>query len=332
MDNLDKILKKLVDITGNDRLLESNITKTVLGTNINDIEYYNKVLENEKSDYKTRLISYLLIITYHRRRKDVKLCNRLTKLYHHLFKSEFLYLHTYSIVLKMSELKNDIGKSISLAEKTVQMQPNNCGALHNLAGSLYMYSECDGISESKRIEQLETAQKYVYEALAIEPDYPKFHATQAKILAAVGDFTAARNSLLIAIDLEDSNSKDYNIRLTDYLNIRMRIDLLNAKNDLKKNIKNEIDKAAAEARKNNLEILSFFVAIISFTIGGISILKNFAITEAIQLIFVLSASLLIVISGATLIFDGNHKFKRFLYSIIFAILLLILAYFTPIIL
>ena len=330
MDKLNNILEQIAEIKDNDRLLENNITKTALAANADDIDHFDKVLEDDNNDYRIRLISYLILITYHRRRKDVKLCLRLAKLYHYLFKSEFLYLHTYSIVLKMSELKNDIGKSVSLAEKTVQMQPDNCGALHNLAGSLYMYAECDGM-ESKRIEQLESAQKYIYEALVLEPDYPKFHATQAKILAAIGDFTTARTSLLTAIDSEDSNSKDYNIRIADYLNIRMRIDLLQTKSDLKKDIKSEIDRAAANAQKGNLEILSFFVAIMTFTIGGVSILKNYTIIEAIQLIFILSTSLLIVISGATLVLDGDNKFKRFTYSILFALILLILAYLTPII-
>jgi len=330
MDKIEAVLHELSKITNDDRLLESKITKSALNAKASEIIFFDKILEENIRDHKIRLICYLINFTYHRRRKDVKLCLRLAQKYHYLFKSEFLYLHTYSIVLKMSELKNDIGKSVSLAEKTVQKQPNNCGALHNLAGSLYMYAQCEGVSEDKKVGLLEKAQKYIYEALVVEPDYPKFYATQAKILAEVGDFSAAKNSLLVAIDTEDSTSKDYNIRLTDYLNIRMRIDLLQTKDGLRKNIKNEIEKAAADASKNNLEILSFFVAIISFTIGGISIAQNYVVIQAMQLIFVLSASLLIVISGATFLFDRTNKIRLFIYSLLFALILLVLAYLTPI--
>jgi hypothetical protein len=102
----------------------------------------------------------------------------------------------------------------------------------------------------------------------------------------------------------------------------MRIDLLQTKDGLRKNIKNEIEKAAADASKNNLEILSFFVAIISFTIGGISIAQNYVVIQAMQLIFVLSASLLIVISGATFLFDRSNKIRLFIYSLLFALILL----------
>jgi tetratricopeptide (TPR) repeat protein len=329
MNNVPSVLTELSKIRNDDRLLESKITQAALKADKTEIIFYKTFLNDTNQEYKLRFISYLIILTYHRRRKDVKLCLRLAYQFHNEFKSEFLYLHTYSIVLKMSELKNEIGKSISLAEKTVEMQPNNCGALHNLAGSLYMYSQCEGVLESKKDELLEKAQQRIYDALTIEPNYPKFHATQAKILAAIGDFSAAKNSLLVAIDSEDSTSKDYNIRLTDYLNIRMRIDLLQTKDDLKKNIKSEIDKAAAEARRSNLEILSFFVAIISFTIGGISIAQNYQVSQAIQLILVLSSCLLIVISGATLIFNGTGKVNRFFFSLLFALILFLLAYLTP---
>lgn len=329
MDTIENFLIELSEIKDNGRLLEGEITKVALTVKASEINFLEDVLNDDTRSFRERLISYLILITYYRRRKDIRLCLRLAQDYHQLFKSEFLYLHTYSIVLKGSELKNDIGKSVSLAERTIQMQPDNCGALHNLAGSLYMFAECEGVNEGKRADLLERAQKCIYEALVLEPDYPKFHATQAKILAASGDFTAAKNSLLVAIDSEDSTSKDYNIRLTDYLNIRMRIDLLQTKDDLKKNIRTEIDKAAADARRNNLEILSFFVAIISFTIGGISIAQNYQFIQAMQLVVVLSACLLIVISGATLVFDGKVKGKRFIYSILFALLLLTLAYFMP---
>jgi hypothetical protein len=67
--------------------------------------------------------------------------------------------HIKQIIRNVNGLKNDIGKSVSLAEKTVQKQPNNCGALHNLAGSLYMYAQCEGVSEDKKVGLLEKAQK-----------------------------------------------------------------------------------------------------------------------------------------------------------------------------
>lgn len=287
-------------------------------------------LEDEKNNYQERYHAYLVYFSYNRRMKNIQECIDLYNQYKNTFGDEFLIAHFYSIVIKNTETKSAIAKSIQVARQCVERESTHSGALHNLAGSLLLFvahiREDAEQSKALLIEALEIAN----EAIKLEPDYPKFYATRASINASLKFFEHAENDITKAIEMEDSGSNDYSIRLTDYLAIKTDVKFKKEIQHSLERSQSEIEEITQDARKSNLEILSFFIAVISFIIGGLSMQKQMAVEDATKLILVLSGALIVTISGFCLLFDSRDKFKRFSLSLAVAIFLFVVARFSDV--
>ena len=309
-----------------ERAFELEITKVATHMQHSDLIEYQRTVADETTNKDDRLYAYCVVFTYYRRQKDINKCIDLFEKYSFLFPKEFIVLHYFSIAVKETGRRKDLIRSIELARESLSIQPRHVGALHNLAGSLFLLAEEDGSQkESSRI-LLNEARDNVEEAIDLESGYPKFYATKAEILSALGDHKSALREVTKAIDKEDSNSSDYPLRISDYLSRKMKIELRRSITSVSEESRRELKEAMDEARKSNLEILSFFVAIISFIVAGINITVKFSFAEAVQLLFVLSATMLMAVSGFILLFDSHRSFIRFLQAFIVALVMLLIAF------
>ena len=318
-----------MNIKNTDRALEIEVTNIAKSLNHDSVKNYLDNVEDESISLDERYKCYLIAFTFFRRMKSTSDCISLYQKNRHLFGQKFLFLHFYSIALKQTGRKIDLVKSISIANEALKLQSTHAGALHNLAGALHLLVENSDLGEKERKKHLDESVELVDSAIQLEPDYAKFYATRAKIQCLRGFYDSAEKDVTMAIDKEDISANDYSIRVSDYLAIKMSINLNKAVEGVLVDTKKEIQNIYDDVKKSNLEILSFFVAVISFVIGSITLAKGVKTTEAIQLILVLASSLLIVVSGFTLLFDSRNKFKRFFFSSIIGILIFVLAVYSP---
>lgn len=304
------------------RETEKQITKKATELSTNVIEQHEKNLENSEKHFEEKLESFLILLTRHRRYKDVdkgiKLWARFKNEFvgdsEHQKLSSFLSQHMYSILLKDKGSKEGLDTSIRQARRCLKIIPDYPGALHNLAGGLAIRASLNDQPTEKNKKLLTEALDLVNSAIDNEPEYPKYYATRARIFSQLGAYERASHDINYAINQEDSDSSDYSIRLADYLGIKSEIALFKATIDMKKHIEDATISAMNEAKRANIQILTIFIAVISFLIGGISISTSYSFTNAAQLIFILGAALLLSLSGFGILYEKRINIGRLILA------------------
>ena len=310
---------------------EYELDVTRIATHITDAELQvlQRTLDNPTADRSARLRAYCVIFTRRRREREINKCFALYERYKLDFGDDFIALHLLSIAQRDSGRRKDLLSSIKLAEAALETAPRHAGVLNTLAGALLRLAEDDGIEKETSRDKLKQAREAVEQAIELEPDYPKFYATKADILSALGDYEGARAEMTRAIDKEDRHASDYPLRLTDYLNRKAKIELSRSIKTVTEESRRDLANAMADARRSSLEILSFFVAVITFLLAGINIAIKFSLENAIQLLFVLSSLMLMTISGLILLYDSHRRWTRFFQAFAVAIVILLLGIFSP---
>jgi len=319
------------------RARETELTRRAQSLSPEEVQGHVDQLSNAQASREHRWDSYLLLLTRHRRYKDVSKAMELSRQYREALDPgsadamrRFLALHIYSIVLKETEDPVHIDESVRLARQSLQLLPDYPGALHNLAGGLLRQACLAPQADSLRQAALEEAQARVEQALTQEPHYPKYHATRARILTMQGRHDEAERDIRAAIDTEDSQDPDYAIRLSDYLDIKSGIALARTTAHMKDEIATASRDVLVEARRANIEILTIFIAVISFLIGGLTLAVTFAFDEAARLIFLLAAAMLLTLTGFSILYEGAVNGRRLVVALKMAVVLLMLAHVVPI--
>lgn len=315
----------------NTRSREYELEITRLATHLKDAELPAlwHVLEDPNGDRSARLQAYCVLFTYHRRHREIKRCIDLYEKYRADFGNEFIAQHLLSIAQRDSGKRKDLLSSIELAETALESVPRHPGVLNTLAGALLRLAQDEGTEKETSQRRLKEAREAVEEAIELESSYAKFYATKADILSALGDYENALGEITKAIDKEDRHASDYPLRITDYLTRKLKIELSRSIKTVTDESRMELADAMTEARRSNLEILSFFVAVITFLLAGINIAARFPLQNAIQLLFVLSSLMLITVSGFILLYDSRRRWTRFFQAFVVAIGILLLGIFSP---
>ncbi|MET0071185.1 MAG: hypothetical protein ABW096_14205 [Candidatus Thiodiazotropha sp.] len=313
-------------VNTHERSFEREVTLQATQISSSDLDEYISTLSNKENSREKRLFAYCVIFTYYRRQKEINKCIDLYEQFKREFGDEFIVMHLLSVAVKESGRRKDLVKSIKLARHALTLQQRHVGVLHNLAGALFRLAEEDGIKKASSRKLLQEARDSVEEAIDIESDYPKFHATKAEILSALGDYKGGLNEIYKAIDGEDSRSSDYPLRISEYMARKQKIELRKSISEVTDESRRELAAAMSEARRSNLEILSFFVAVVSFVIAGINIAVKFTLQDAVHLIFVLSASMLLTVSGFILLYDSDRRFTRFLQAFAVGLVVLLISF------
>ena len=314
--------------SSHERSYEQNVTRVATRISKSELEAYEEALGNREKVRAERLFAYCVSFTYFRRQRDLGKCLDLYEKYCDEFGEEFIVMHLLSIAVKETGRRKDLVKSIELGRQALSIHPRHVGALHTLAGSLFLLAEEDGIENRASKERLQEARDLVEEALDLESDYPKFFATKAEIVSALGDHNGALREISKAIDKEDSESSDYSLRISDYLARKLKIELRKSIESVTDESRRELTAAMNEARESNLQTLTFFVAVISFVIAGINIAVKFSIQDAALLIFLLASAMLMAFSGFILLYDSKSHLPRFFRAFSVAVLILLIAFAT----
>lgn len=159
--------------------------------------------------------------------KDFEKSECLFMEYGERFSQHATYNHLWLLYVMESESDFDGDRALQLARNDSLNQPDNAGHVHLFPNLYAMVCEKAAPSEVPKIKERwgRDAQDAVDRAIALDETYAKYHCTKARILAIDGDFDGAERQINRAIAMEDSQRKDYMIRLADYQYHKIMIQL-----------------------------------------------------------------------------------------------------------
>ncbi|MBM4761350.1 hypothetical protein [Bacillus sp. B15-48] len=271
-----------------------------------------KMIVYHENPTSIRFTAFASLCVYLRRLKDGSKHQALFEKYGHEFVSFKLYPHLCSMMYRELRTMDSFSLAVEYAEEAVRRLPEQEGVLHNYAEAVIVAAE-----EGLELEPayLSRAEKDLRKAMFISPKYPKFHCTKGRLLVLKKKYKEASESILKAIDLEDSDKPDYILRINDYQNYlaNIRNEQLNAK--MEESIheltvsKETLEKSLESTKTENLQMLGFFIAIITFTIGSFNLVKLDKVLDTVFLLFVLTGCLIISYVAFTILFSNKNTNK-----------------------
>lgn len=345
MDAIIDELKNFPDLKI--RLFETAVNKFMNNVSNDALDKLTNILDDSVQEKELRFKAYFCLTFYYRRTLNTLLTRQLIEKYQY----EFTDIPMNNMVLSVyfaefqdtRNLKKALNYSKALLNNTEYS--NHVGVIHNYCYivSNIIENQIDGGND-----ELQPALEKIEDLLELDSTYARFHHTRAKLLIENEQFTEAMKSILKAIELEDETNKDYAIRINYYRNSlleiksrklyrQMKEDISNAENrvleqtnliEVKvKNSEDEAKKVLKEMdsmRNTNLQMLTFFTAIISFIIGSVNIIsKQESFFSASLLMLVFAGTLLLINLAAAIIFtDIKLKNFRFIITLLLGIVLI----------
>ena len=162
-------------------------------------------------------------------------------------------------------------------------------------------------------------------ALSLNP-YAKYFATRARLLAQLGRFDEAYESIRRAVSIEPSGAPQYVLRLADYQAIRLKIDIRRAQERL------GAKQAAAlarleEVRSHVIELLGLLSAVIAFLLTSTQIATHLGFRDAARLMIILCGGNLVTFSAFSLVFSAGRPRVSTIIAILLGFALASLAFF-----
>lgn len=296
---------------------------------------------NSQQNPKKKFLAFFVLHSYLRRNKRYLDLQNLEKKYSAKFGSwdAFDILHL-RLEINLPDLipAESLRKAKTLAEKF----PNNDGVRHDycmLAANLYEHGS--KMVQNMIIKDHLAKVHEVIDTVCINK-YAKFLWTRARIYSILSnkeldeDQRRAYYETAIASVQEawmrEKPGAQYHTRIATYRNCEMYIkhayvlesakreinDTTNQQRDMLQKMKDEYNSLKTE----NLEIIGFFVAVISFTIGSLGGSSTLTFLQNVFLLVALMGSLLVVYGGLGVVLHGKKKAGRNSVVIIMGIVLI----------
>lgn len=344
IDSVERLKAQLTSFGDTEeRAFEDSLTKMISRSSSSVIDDLFVILNSEVNN-ELQFRAFFGISIHYRRQNDHTKFKNFVDAYIEKFEQFPLHFHILSLLHKSYGDQAGILKSINYSKKAVEQLNMHAGVLHNHCEAIVTALE-EGMDITE--DQLYTASLYMERVLALCPKYAKFYCTHGRILAQKNKYNEAKNAVLKAIDLEDSDSKDYSLRISTYRNFLVQFKTLELYNSVSHEIQtakaavlkteksiNELIEKNENTMENlkaqNLQMLAFFTAIISFIIGSINILSHQQdFLEAALLILILAGAMVLVNVGfSVLISTTQQNVMRYSIVTCLGLLLIGVGFFT----
>ena len=190
-----------------------------------------------------------------------------------------------------------------------QKYDKNAGYAHAFAN---LYAEiCERNHDKQAYFCLRWGRKASHEierAIYLDSNYALYYCTKGRIAIIEGEYEMADKLFDKAIQMEDSAKAYYTIRISRYQSYRAQAQALL----FTANIQREIEMLKG-ANISNIEILSFFSAVVAFIMGSLTLAKDQTAANAAILIAVLMGALLFVFSAFSFLLQINTRRNAKIY-------------------
>ncbi|OLN24123.1 hypothetical protein BTO30_01545 [Domibacillus antri] len=290
----------------------------------------NTLAQNSPEHKKSQFSAFVLLCIYSRRMKNISKYKELIDEMGMFFSEEPFYPHIAALYHKQLDTLEGMESAIYYSRQAVANLPHQVGILHS-----YVESVINAIENQVEISDgvLDDAKEKMKTIMLLDSSYAKFHCTRGRLLAISREYSQAKNAINKAIDLEKSHKSDYALRINDYQSHLIRIQtaessdvilkqLITTKQELeesRKRIEDSMDKMKTE----NIQLLGFFVAIISLTIGSLNMINDKPFMESALLIIILTGCILLTYTGLGVLFQPkNQNRSKIILISVFAVILI----------
>lgn len=212
----------------------SKISKVVIDCNETVIENVLKPMLRKQGSDDLGLAAYYAIFTFYRKFKYVSKMFSFVEEYREQFKE-----HPYANVIltqyykhKFLEKSNkeELKMAIDKAKECLLLFDNLPGINHAFADVIALALECDYAPAQQELDNaircIEAAREYCNKNntdKSVDKTHPRYYCTNARLLFFKGEEDEAYRMIAKAIDLEDTNSPNAYIRITEYTKYLMEM-------------------------------------------------------------------------------------------------------------
>jgi tetratricopeptide (TPR) repeat protein len=271
-----------------------------------------------------RFAAFFTLGTWMRRMKDSSRLLALIDTFYSEFQTIGSFHHLRAMAFTQRATGQDLEHAMASSEKALALLPNHVGIKHSYVVTRIVALE-ERLRSSPRpltpIEQgqLDEAETKMADVISEEPMYARFYSSQARIHSLRGRHEKARQSLLRAIDLENSKSPDFSIRITEYNQFLFGISMREALSEVAEEVNKaqqvagelgtDLKKFTSEAQTKYLELLGIFSAVIGLVLTSVQVSTNSSsFASGAGLMLVVSGAILVVFSAVGAIVNRSLKF------------------------
>jgi hypothetical protein len=291
--------------------------------------------DNTYNDDVAYVVFFTLCTIYRRKRHFSKYHLLVTnEKYIRQFEKYISFCHLKSMCLiEVAKTRNEILEAVECSKSVIEKAEDliskeeafklNIGFYHSYALNVAKGFEDSFLTRPRDDEYFKLAKDYANKSIKYNKKYAKFHCTLGRLYLIEKQYKEAIEECLVAIDNEDPVTTDDFARINDYQNYILTaksfLNLEELNDKLFSEIKNKVD----DIKSKNIEVLIFFVSIMSFVIGSIQLANS-------EIVFIDKAALIILLFGCLLSVLGvfgrslNESNKQsYFFSVIFGVIMIV---------
>lgn len=258
--------------------------------------------EEQRIEPKVRSAAFATWMTFLQRRRDYKDFREVFDTYCNIFREispSLVVLYQGMYDLSKVSSKGNRQQAVESAKVAMKAMPDMPGALNLYAEAMAISGERGDVTG----EDLDPALDAIEKAIDNDSKYAKYYANRARILALKKRYEESYRDINKAIEIETSESDDYQLRITNYEAIHTFIQLEERSSKIEhqaKEMKHEQEKAQKQLtsmRGETLTLLGLLAAVIAFVIASVQLMANLHSAEA-GVLMTFMAGLILVVFGA----------------------------------
>lgn len=304
--------------------IESFINTCNFDNDMLEKELY-QILEQER-DVQIKFNAFYTLSILFRKEKKISKLSKMTDDFQSIFRERPLYLYVKSSIHKRKLTKRDAMLSIEYAALAIDIIEKEDikypGFYQNYADAIAIAFENQLLNDGKLLKD---GIKHINKAISIDSNYAKYYYTLGRLQILCGDYNEAKQSLLLAMDIENPSRKDFAIRISEYQDALMKCSVAQALSDYersKKDLQNEINGT----RNSVIEFIGFFAAILALVLTTVQVSVTLPVIDGIRIIGFMIGGIIVAIGCLRLILSFN--LKSFLQAILMGIIGVIFILFT----
>lgn len=276
-------------------------------------ETLNTILRDERSSQDLRFRAFFALHLHFRRYKDLGDLMNLTREFRPVFAQEPIWPFVESMTLYYCDVSpGDLRMAELLAVEAAESFPDGYFPLAHRAMVMARRFKRQGVRDRS---ELEDAIRMTRRALRMSSErYARFWSVLAELLIIDRRFDEAESALDRAIELEDSSSSDYPLRLSEYQAQRIDAQVARHHQMLGRRADDAVTRVDA-MQSEILALLGLLAAVIAFLATSVQIVTGMNFEQGSRLAVLSGGVILVVFAGFSMTFQTGPAWRKLLVGL-----------------